>query len=862
MNLSNFIYKDRTDFIEILQKNRINLNEKYFIQIFIGNNDKEFFTQTINDITSLFPNSQTIATTTTGEIIDGKMIENSIVVSLSFFKDSSFKTLLIENKDECEIAKEISKNCQDNTKLLIMFNNPYENDAEIILKKLQDLSPKVTIAGGNAADNRKFDMQTIVAANGDISTTGIAVGIIDSTVLKIFNDYLFNWQKIGDIFYITKADKNIIYKINGISPRELYRKYLGDEIADNLPSAGVEFPLMFKEGDMDIARAPVAIGKEGEFILAGHIKEGVEVRFGFGDIELNDINTKYTVGEFAKNPLEAVFIYSCSARKYLMQNHLNSEFHLLNSIAPTAGFITYGEFYKNRSLNVMLNITSTFVGLSENPDIKNTLSIENPPEERSTRTLRALTHLIQKTSSDLENKISRLNFFKTMLKQSTIFSKTDVNGIIIDVNKNFEEVSGYSKKELIGKSHNIVRHPDVPKVFYENLWNTILNKKVWSGVLKNRNKNGQTYYLRAHIFPELDMQGNITEFVAVKDDITKIYEKEQKLLGNINQLKEKEYILKQYEKIIDESNALCRIDTHFNILYVNDVFCSIFECETKDFIYKKRFHEIIDRDFLRTEFEGLKKMIKEKSFWKGLMPLVKHKNKDSIYMKTTIKPITNTKEEIVEYMIVQNDITDLVIAQKEMEDTQRDIIYTMGAIGETRSKETGNHVRRVAEYSKILALKLGFDSKKAELLKIASPMHDIGKVAIPDHILNKPGKLTELEWQIMKTHTTIGYEMLKNSKREIIQTAATVALTHHEKYDGTGYPNGAKGEDIPIVGRITALADVFDALGSDRVYKKAWKDEKLLEYIKEQSGLHFDPKLVEIFFDNLDEFLHIRKKFA
>ncbi len=198
---------------------------------------------------------------------------------------------------------------------------------------------------------------------------------------------------------------------------------------------------------------------------------------------------------------------------------------------------------------------------------------------------------------------------------------------------------------------------------------------------------------------------------------------------------------------------------------------------------------------------------------------------------------------------------------KEIEDTQKEVIFTMGAIGESRSKETGNHVKRVAEYTKLFALYYGLDEKEAEMLKMASPMHDIGKVAIPDAILNKPGKFDEAEREIMNTHAMIGYEMLKHSKRPLLKMAATISKEHHEKWDGSGYPKGKKGENIHIYGRITALADVFDALGSDRCYKKAWDDERIFNLFREERGKHFEPKLVDIFFDNLDEFQKIRDRF-
>jgi len=210
---------------------------------------------------------------------------------------------------------------------------------------------------------------------------------------------------------------------------------------------------------------------------------------------------------------------------------------------------------------------------------------------------------------------------------------------------------------------------------------------------------------------------------------------------------------------------------------------------------------------------------------------------------------------------ISNNIGEIKHLNKEIEDTQKEVIFTMGAIGETRSKETGNHVKRVAEYSRILALKYGLDQDIANLLKEASPMHDIGKVGIPDSVLKKPATLDSEEWQVMKTHAELGYDMLKHSNRNILKAAAIVAHEHHEKWDGSGYPRGLIGEHIHIYGRITAVADVFDALGSDRCYKKAWPLEEIKNFFIENRSKHFDPKLVDIFLENLDEFLYVRDKY-
>ncbi len=195
--------------------------------------------------------------------------------------------------------------------------------------------------------------------------------------------------------------------------------------------------------------------------------------------------------------------------------------------------------------------------------------------------------------------------------------------------------------------------------------------------------------------------------------------------------------------------------------------------------------------------------------------------------------------------------------QEEIKQTQREIILTLAETGEMRSKETGNHVKRVARYSEIIGKAYGLSSEEINLLKDSSPMHDIGKIAIPDSILLKNGPLTDDERETMKNHTTLGYEMLKHSERELLKAAAIVACQHHEKWDGTGYPNGIKGDSIHLFGRITAIADVFDALICKRVYKSAWPITKIEDLFHEERGRHFDPALVDIFFKVKDALVDV-----
>ena len=343
------------------------------------------------------------------------------------------------------------------------------------------------------------------------------------------------------------------------------------------------------------------------------------------------------------------------------------------------------------------------------------------------RYVKELNENVKKKTADIEKQKVELNSLVDSYDTNVIFSKTDLKGVITHVSDAFCRISGYSREELIGKNHNIIRHPDVSKDFFKELWNDLKQEKTVTAEVKNLKKDGGYYWVISNFAPTYDTQGNHIGYSAVRQDITH-----------------------------------------------------------------------------RKEVEAL---------------------------------------------------------QSEIEDTQKEVVFTMGAIGESRSKETGNHVKRVAEYSKVLALEYGLDPSDAEMLKQASPMHDIGKVGIPDSILNKPGRLTNGEREIMNIHSSLGYDMLKVSTRPLLKLAATIAHEHHEKWDGTGYPNALSGENISIYGRITALADVFDALGSDRCYKKAWDDEKIFKLFKEERAKHFDPKLVDIFFGKLEVFLKIRDDF-
>ncbi|MFO7551050.1 MAG: response regulator [Haliea sp.] len=197
----------------------------------------------------------------------------------------------------------------------------------------------------------------------------------------------------------------------------------------------------------------------------------------------------------------------------------------------------------------------------------------------------------------------------------------------------------------------------------------------------------------------------------------------------------------------------------------------------------------------------------------------------------------------------------------ELRRTRLEVVQRLGKAAEYRDEETGAHILRMSYCCALLAQEYGWSENQTDLILNASPMHDIGKIGIPDAILLKPGKHDPQEWEIMKTHTTIGASMLDGDDSSLMRMAREIALTHHEKWDGSGYPNGLAGEEIPLSGRIAALADVFDALMSDRPYKKAWTVEAALAHVRDNSGKHFDPDLVVLLEAKLPDVLAIRERF-
>lgn len=361
-----------------------------------------------------------------------------------------------------------------------------------------------------------------------------------------------------------------------------------------------------------------------------------------------------------------------------------------------------------------------------------------------------LATIAKNVNLEKENKeiYNTLKQYKDIVDERSIISKATRDGIITYVNEPFEKISGYKKEEILGKSHNIVSHPNMDKTIFIDMWKKIkIEKKSWQGRVKNLSKNGNEYFVDLIIKPILDLDGNIQEFISLANDITDL-ELSKNYFENMTQkselnLNETIRVVNAYKEAIDESNIILRVDLDKNIIYANEAFYNIS-------LYSK--NELLNKPYsMFGDYKQIDEMFNGK-IWKGKLSY-QNKNNQEFTLNVTIFPLKNDEGKVIEYMQISHDITEIKNLYEELEETQREIIYKLGEIGETRSSETGNHVKRVAEYSKLFAQKINLNNDDINRLFMASPMHDIGKIGIPDAILNKAGKLTQEEWEIMKTHS-------------------------------------------------------------------------------------------------------------
>ncbi len=371
------------------------------VQVFCGVVDKELIGRVQSCLAAKIPHAHVIGCTTAGEILSGKMLEWRVVVSFSCFEKTDISSLLVELEGDCEAAADtIGNMVTERTKALIVLSDGMKSNGETLIRMLAQKAPHIVIAGGRAGDNYAFE-KSFVFDRTAISESAAAVVALDSDHLRVSNRYLFNWQCIGKHMEVTRASENRVYELDDKPPVDIYRHYLGDGVADALPAAGIEFPLVFWRKGIHIGRGPIATFEDGSMLFAGNIREGETVRFGFGSFGLMDEGAATLHSQLADEHIESLHIYSCSARKSFFGRDLEREFSYLQSLADTAGFFAYGEYYHGAGESELLNISTTILALSESEEGAKKRR-ETGRREIGNTSMTALTHLINRTSAELE----------------------------------------------------------------------------------------------------------------------------------------------------------------------------------------------------------------------------------------------------------------------------------------------------------------------------------------------------------------------------------------------------------------------------------------------------------------------------
>ena len=385
------------------------------IQIFCAQNNKQDIEKIQNYFAINFPLSKILGTTTDGVIYNDKVYyEDKNVVTFTRFEHTSLKTFFIEHDDSFEMnfnsgEKLAQELIGDNTKVIISFTDGTHTNGEEFLSGISSVNSEVVVAGGMAGDNGELK-QTYIFDNQNITDKG-AVGVsLSSEVLNVYADYSFDWQPIGKKLQVTKAIKNRVYEIDGMSAIDVYAKYMGRELADNLPKVGIEFPLIFEKEGINIGRAVLLKHSDGSLTFAGNVQEGAYVRFGVGNVDAILKNSDYHVEKVFNNikyKAEAVFVYSCMARRRFMHKYIEEELQELNSLGNLSGFFTYGEFFHYKDKNDLLNESITLLALSENKKIlKHTQT--HQPKYRHDFNINA-EHVLAHLANTVSNELAELN---------------------------------------------------------------------------------------------------------------------------------------------------------------------------------------------------------------------------------------------------------------------------------------------------------------------------------------------------------------------------------------------------------------------------------------------------------------------
>ncbi|MEA3289286.1 MAG: PAS domain-containing protein [Campylobacterota bacterium] len=668
MKTYNLNYTDVSQLKEFIEQNKIKKSKNILIQIFSGKIDEDILSKISNNLKSILPSSNIIGTTTAGEIYKGKMYDESIIISFSVFDDTIVRSGIYEIENEnLNVKKAIDELVFDDTKVLIIFSDGLLSNGEEIIKNISKIKPDLIIAGGRAGDNQQFK-KTFVFNDTSILESGIVMASLSSKNLIVNNNYMLNWQTIGQDMVVTKSQGNCLIEINHLSAVEIYRRYLGNEIVKSLPSSGIEFPLIFEKNGVKVARAPIAVLDNGSLIVAGNLEEGTKVKFGFGDLETIKDEGFKCYKALKQCPVESTFIYSCSARKALLNKDLELEFGLIENIAPSVGFFTYGEYFYNDKRNDLLNITTTTLSLSETSNVNNIDDIVQV-ETKTDRTLSALSNLVKVTSNELTSAYNVLN-------QAQIISAIgswdwDITNNTLWWSDEIYNLFGISK-DCNEASYEVFLNHIHPKDIdmVNNAMKVSLKNKDIPYQIEHRlvSVDGAIKVVMAQAEILRDEQGNPTRMTGTIQDITEEKRNKQLLL---DKTKEQENLLSLFDK---GNSVLFRWnnDKNWSIDYVSSNVVNLLGYTKEEFLNNSiDYASCIVKDDIERVFEEVANGQKSKDDFFRHAPYRIITKDGSIKWVLDYTVVTkNDKGDITHFLGYIMDITSQQENQKRLEDSE------------------------------------------------------------------------------------------------------------------------------------------------------------------------------------------------
>ncbi|GAA0845161.1 hypothetical protein GCM10009113_17890 [Marinobacter szutsaonensis] len=528
MKMHNHLYQDQESLLRFVSDHDLAYRAG-LVQVFAGDQDEAGVRMLLSILNDLLPDFRIVGASTCGEIFDGSQSEGRILLSFSCFEATTVETGYTPDVSYASGQAWGWRYRDSDARLAIIFGNGLRDNPEDFIRGFNAAAPGLCVAGGNAGDNNRFERTFVIEADR-LYDEGVVLAVLGSEVLEVHSDCVLEWTPIGVPLEVTRAKGNVLYELNNRPVVEVYQYYLGEDVVQDIPRSLMEFPLLRTQGNLLVARSPVGTADDGGLIFAGKLECGERVRFGVADVETITDGARNTVNRLAEQfPIEGVYTYSCTARRSFLASIISAEIATIGSLGPNAGFFTYGEYFHSGADCSLLNITTTLVTLSEKRKVSKRSGKDLAASIPRVSTLRSLTYLANATARDLADSVQFLEQYKHALDQTAIVTRTDPEGRITYVNELFELISGYPKDEVIGKTHQILRHPDMPASVFRDLWNTILNRQVWQGTLKNRKKNGESYYVDTTIVPIVDHKGDIEEFISIRNDISEIILNQSKL---------------------------------------------------------------------------------------------------------------------------------------------------------------------------------------------------------------------------------------------------------------------------------------------------------------------------------------------